>query len=361
MALDRIHLSAFRNHSLSSIEGTSRFNLIIGQNGAGKTNILEALSLFAPGRGLRRASLQDMTRTGSEDGFAISAQLTGDAPSDPVTLGTGTDIVQPGRRQVRINGSRSTATALGEWLSLCWLTPSQDRLFTDSAGARRRHMDRMCLALFPSHSVYAARYEAALRERNRLLAGEDAPEPAWMDSLEAQMASAGSLLAQGRARLTARLQEALAEESPSPFARPHLVYSPAAPLEEEALAETLARSRSKDRSAGRSLVGPHRDELDVTMKGTGAPAAQCSTGEQKAMLVAMTLAHAALSAQGRPSLLLLDEIAAHLDPLRREALFDRLRISGAQVWITGTEHAPFADIEGEAAIWEVERGTVRRV
>lgn len=359
MALDRIHLSAFRNHAHSSIEGTSRFNLVVGQNGAGKTNILEALSLLAPGRGLRRASLSDMAQAGSTEGFAISAKLIGDGPSDPVSLGTGTDAAQPGRRQVRINGARSSATALGEWLSLCWLTPAQDRLFTDSAGARRRHMDRMCLALFPSHSVHAARYDAALRERNRLLAGENAPEPAWMDSLDEQMAAAGAMLAQGRAALADQLQDALAAESASPFARPHLRYCPAAPLEEALLRETLAGSRPKDRAAGRSLVGPHRDELEVTMKSTGAPAAQCSTGEQKAMLVAMTLAHAELAARGRPSLLLLDEIAAHLDPIRRDALFDRLRFSGAQVWMTGTERAPFAGIEEEAAIWEVDNGTVR--
>ena len=359
MALDCIHLTAFRNHSHSAIEGTSRFNLLVGENGAGKTNVLEALSLFAPGRGLRRAALGDMAQGSGAAGFSVSAQLIGEAPSDAITLGTGTDAGQPNRRQVRVNGSHSTATALGEWLSLCWLTPAQDRLFTDSAGARRRHVDRMCLALFPSHSIYAARYETALRERNRLLAGDQPPDPAWMGSLETQMAANGAMLVQGRAELVEQLNEALAMEPASPFPRPHLHYQPATPAAEKLLAETLVRSRAKDRAAGRSLIGPHRDELEVTMEGTGAPAARCSTGEQKAMLVAMTLTHAALAARGRPSLLLLDEIAAHLDPIRRDALFDRLRSSGAQVWMTGTERAPFAGIEADAAIWTVNSGSVR--
>lgn len=361
MALDRIQLTSFRNHPHSAIEGTAHFNLLVGENGAGKTNVLEALSLLAAGRGLRRAPLSEMAQANGPGGFAISVQLTGDGSSEPVSIGTGTEAEQPNRRQIRINGSRSTAVALGEWLSVCWLTPAQDRLFTDSAGARRRQMDRMALALFPAHASHAARYEAALRERNRLLSSDEQPDPEWLDSLEAQMAASGSMVAQGRAELVARLEGTLAEEASYPFARPHLLYRPDAPVGDELLAEGLAKSRAKDRAAGRSLVGPHRDELEVTMEGTGAPAAQCSTGEQKAMLVAMTLAHARLAACGRASLLLLDEIAAHLDPLRRDALYDRLRHSGAQVWMTGTELAAFAGIEREAAMWQVTAGTVERL
>jgi DNA replication and repair protein RecF len=360
MALDRIQLITFRNHAHSAIDGTSRFNLLVGENGAGKTNVLEALSLLAPGRGLRRAPLSEMAQANGPGGFAINVQLTGDDHSEPVSLGTGTEAAQPNRRQIRINGSRSSAVTLGEWLSVCWLTPAQDRLFTDSAGARRRQMDRMALALFPTHSSHAARYEAALRERNRLLSGDGQPDPEWLASLEAQMAASGSMLAQGRAELVTRLEDTLAEEAPYPFARPHLRYRSSAPMVEELLAEALTKSRPKDRAAGRSLVGPHRDELEATMEGTGAPAAQCSTGEQKAMLVAMTLAHAGLAASGRPSVLLLDEIAAHLDPIRRDALYDRLRHSGAQIWMTGTEPAPFSGIEREAAVWQVTAGTVER-
>ncbi|MGB3165264.1 MAG: hypothetical protein WBA68_00615, partial [Alteraurantiacibacter sp.] len=213
----------------------------------------------------------------------------------------------------------------------------------------------------PAHARHASRYDAALRERNKLLSDERPPEPAWIDSIEAQLASAGALLAQGRARLVGALTEELAAYPTEPFARPALALLPGGPLEEEALRKAFAQGRQRDRAAQRTLAGPHRDELHVTMEGKAMPAAECSTGEQKAMLIAITLAHATLAARGRPSLLLLDEVAAHLDPVRRDALFERLRASGTQVWLTGTEAAPFDAILAEAAVWKVSGGAAERL
>jgi DNA replication and repair protein RecF len=357
MPLDRITLSRFRNHRATRIEGTAHFNLLVGENGAGKTNVLEAISLLAPGRGLRRAALSEIAEKDGGGAFAVSAELAG----GEVRLGTGADPARPGRRLVSVNGAEASAVSLGEWLSLAWLTPAMDRLFADSASARRRYLDRLALALDPQHARIAARYEAALRERNRLLADDAEPEARWFDAVEVQLAEAGATLAAGRAALVERLSAALAALPEAPFARPELRYEPGGPLDADGLREVLARHRAKDRAARRSLIGQHRDELVVTMAGKAMPAAECSTGEQKAMLIAMTLAHAGLAAGPRPSLLLLDEVAAHLDPLRRAALFERLRETGAQVWLTGTERAPFAEIEAEAAVWRVASGEVERL
>ncbi|HZU62858.1 MAG TPA: DNA replication/repair protein RecF [Novosphingobium sp.] len=362
MGLARITLTHFRNHAATCVEGTAGFNLLVGENGAGKTNVLEAISLLAPGRGLRRAPLADMANRAGEGGFAISAELAGGG----LRLGTGTAPDRPGRRLVRINGADASALALSEWLALAWLTPAMDRLFADSPGARRRFMDRMALAIAPAHATHAARTEAALRERNRLLAAEHAPDPAWLDAVEAQLAEAGAALTAGRARLVEALAALIERLPPSPFARPVLALAPGGPDEAGALAEALRAARPRDRAAGRSLTGPQRDDLLVTMAAKNQPAADCSTGEQKAMLIAITLAHAELAAMldragdapPRARLLLLDEVAAHLDPIRRGALFERLAHSGAQVWLTGTEPAPFADLQGRAACWRVTEGRV---
>jgi len=356
MALDRILLTDFRNHRDTRIDGAQRFNLLIGDNGAGKTNVLEALSLFAPGRGLRRAALADMPARAGQGGFAISAEL-----ADGLRLGTGARPERPGRRIVQVNQAEAPAVRLGEWLSIGWLTPAMDRLFMEGAGARRRFLDRMVLALEPAHARFAAQLEAALRERNRLLSDAAEPDPAWLDALEGQLATAGAAVTQARARLVTQLAGALAALPEAPFARPALVYQPGGPLEEEELAAALASTRRRDRAAGRTLTGPHRDELAVSMAGKDQPAAECSTGEQKAMLIAITLAHAGLLNIARPRLLLLDEVAAHLDPVRRAALFDRLGSGHAQVWLTGTERAPFAAIADEAAIWKVSEGALERL
>lgn len=366
--LDRILLSRFRNHHDSLIEGTRHFNLLVGENGAGKTNVLEAISLLAPGRGLRRAALTDMPeKVEPATGFAVSAALA-TRGGEAVRLGTGILPERPGRRTVQVNGAECPAVRLSEWLSIGWLTPAMDRLFAESAGGRRRFIDRLALALHPEHAAHASRLEGALRERNRLLADERAPDPQWLDAIEAQIAEAGASVAAARADLIARLARELAALPDAPFARPALEYRPGGPIGQQELAEVLRSGRKQDRAAQRTLTGPHRDDLAVTMAGKGQPASECSTGEQKAMLIAIVLAHshllendAADEIGGRPRLLLLDEVAAHLDPLRRTALFERLRNGSAQVWLTGTEPAPFEAILDEAAVWKVASGNLLRL
>jgi len=361
MALDRITLGHFRNHIASRLDGAAHLNLLIGENGAGKTNVLEALSLLAPGRGLRRAALDAMAGSDGPGTFAVSAALDCEDGREPVILGTGTEADRPRRRVVQVNGAETSAVALGEWLAVGWLTPAMDGLFTDSAGARRRYMDRLALALDPAHARHASRYEAALRERNRLLAEDAEPDPRWFDAVEAQLAEAGAALATGRSALVERLSEELTALPEAPFARPALSLAATGPRDAGGLADDFSRHRQRDRTAQRTLAGPHRDDLVVTMAGKSVPAASCSTGEQKAMLIAITLAHAGLAAAGRPGVLLLDEGAAHLDPVRREALFERLSAGKAQAWLTGTELAPFEGIRGEAATWGVSGGQVERL
>ncbi len=369
MTLDRILLSDFRNHRETRIENTARFNLLVGENGAGKTNVLEAISLLAPGRGMRRAKLDEMPSQTGKGGFAISADLATQA--DPVRLGTGLRATQPGKRIIQINQTAAPAVRLAEWLSIGWLTPAMDRLFAEGAGARRRFLDRLVLAVAPGHAKSATRLENALRERNRLLAEPQMPEKQWFDAIEAQIAEAGAAVASERAAMVRELDRTLAALPDGPFARPSLRYEPGGPITAEALAAALQDMRGRDRAAQRTLTGPHRDEIAVAMVGKNGsegerqPAADCSTGEQKAMLIAIVLAHSQLLETARredtrPRLLLLDEVAAHLDPLRREALFDRLRGGHAQVWLTGTELAPFDAIRNEAAIWNVRGGTVAR-
>ena len=362
MGLSRISLENFRNHAATSLGETAHFNLLVGENGAGKTNLLEALSLLGPGRGLRRANLGDLARRAAPGDaplpFAIGASLT-EAGTVSARLGTYTEAGQPGRRLVRVNGAPASAASLAEWLALSWLTPAMDGLFTDSAGARRRFMDRMALAIAPDHARRVSALETALRERGRLL--ENGGDPRWMDALEAQAAEHGAAVAATRAELVARLMDELSALPSEPFARPALTYCPGGPLDEGSLRAELARNRPRDRAAGRALTGPQRDEMEVVMASSSQPAASCSTGEQKAMLIAITLAHGILAAAGRPSLLLLDEVAAHLDPVRRTELFRRLREGRAQVWMTGTELAPFDAIREEAAIWRVSGGSVERL
>lgn len=362
MALTRISLENFRNHAATTLAETGHFNLLVGENGAGKTNLLEAISLLGPGRGLRRANLGDVARKAAPGDpplpFAIGASLI-EQGQVSARLGTFTEAGQPRRRLVRVNGAPASAASLAEWLALSWLTPAMDGLFTDSAGARRRFVDRMALALAPDHARRVNAFEGALRERGRLL--ENGGDPRWLDAVEAQVADHGAAVVAIRAQLVARLADELSALPPEPFARPLLAYRPGGPTDEVGLRAELARQRPRDRAAGRALSGPQRDELAVTMASSGQPAAACSTGEQKAMLIAITLAHGILASAGRPSVLLLDEVAAHLDPVRRAELFRRLREGAAQVWMTGTELAPFDAIRAEAAIWRVSGGRVERV
>lgn len=357
MALDRISLAHFRNHRSTELGDTAHFNLLVGENGAGKTNVLEALSLLAPGRGLRRASLNEMAGPDGNGGFAIGASLR-EQGHESARIGTQLDPARPGRRLVRINGAESSASELGEWLAIGWLTPAMDRLFMDSAGARRRYLDRMALAIDPAHASHVSRFEKALRERNRLI--ENGGDTTWLDAVEAQVAEHGERVTSGRAVLVSTLIDELSALPDEPFARPLLTYRAGGPMQREELRAELKAQRRRDRAAGRALSGPHRDELEVVMSGTGQAAALCSTGEQKAMLIAITLAHATLAASGRPGVLLLDEVAAHLDPIRRAALFERLRKGRAQVWLTGTEPAPFEEVLEESAVWQVTDGRVAR-
>ncbi len=337
--LSRLVLTDFRNHAEAVLRPGRGFVVLTGDNGAGKTNVLEAASLLAPGRGLRRAPLSDMARQGGGGGFGVAATLDGD-----VEIGTGTQAAAPERRVVRINGATAAATALAEWLTVLWLTPAMDRLFVEPASERRRFLDRLTLALRPDHAGHANRYDAAMRARNRLLAEEGPPDLSWLTALEAQMAEHGTAIDAARRETIAALSERLAEQPPGPFARAGIAlegWDGAATL-----AADLAAGRHRDAAAGRTLVGPHRADLVVTHLDKGQPAALCSTGEQKALLLGLVLAHAELTATrtGRAPVLLLDDVAAHLDPSRRAALFDRLAATGSQVWMTGTEPAPFDGI-----------------
>ncbi len=355
IAVARLALTDFRSYAETAITAGPGCIVITGDNGAGKTNILEALSLLGAGRGLRGAAASEAARTPGPGGWTIAATLA--APGGDVDIGTGTQPQAPERRLVRINGAAATAAALGEWLALVWLTPAMDRLFADTPVARRRFLDRLVLALHPGHGRESLRYDAAMRARTRLLTEDARPDPQWLAALERAMAEHGAAVAAARADTAAALALRLTESPAGPFARPLLALGGEPPAD---LAAALAASRSADAAAGRALVGPHRTDLLVTHAAKAEPAARGSTGEQKALLIAITLAHAELVAArtGRPPLLLLDEIAAHLDARRRAALFERLAATGSQVWMTGTDPALFDGV-GMATRLHVADGRVR--
>jgi len=331
------------------IEPGAGFVLLFGENGAGKTNLLEAVSLLTPGRGLRGAALGEMARQGGNGGFAVAARL-GD-----VDIGTGTQPAAPERRQVRINGAPVAVNSLGEWLSVLWLTPAMDRLFAGSAGDRRRFLDRLVLALDPTHAHHSTRYDAAMRARTKLLAEPETADAAWLTALEEAMVEHGTAVAEARARTVAALDERLSVAPEDEFARAEIALDGWSASD---LRQALLHNRARDAAAGRATEGPHRQDLVVTHRGKRMPAARCSTGEQKALLLGLVLAHAELVAarRGAAPILLLDEVAAHLDPKRRAALFARLEGRG-QVWMTGTEAALFEGI-GEASRFHVRPGTV---
>jgi DNA replication and repair protein RecF len=352
VSLNRLSLSTFRCYGDAVILPGAGFVVLTGENGAGKTNILEAVSLLAPGRGLRGAALSDMARVPGSGGFGVAGRL------GEVDLATGTQADRPERRIVRINGAQAPATALSEWISIVWLTPAMDRLFQDGAGERRRFLDRLALALSPSHARHANRYEAAMRQRNRLLADERPADPEWLAALELQMAEHGSVIAGVRDDVVALLTERLEAQPEGPFARAGIAID--GWRASDNLAVELAKSRARDAAAGRTLVGPHRSDLAVTHRAKMQPAARCSTGEQKALLLGIILAHADVVAErvGRRPILLLDEVAAHIDPLRRAALFARLSEGGGQVWMTGTERALFDGLDADASWLTVHDGVV---
>lgn len=355
MAITRLSLTDFRNHAAASIEPSANFVILHGANGAGKTNILEAVSLLVPGRGLRRAALKEMARSKGAGGFAISAALS-DVTLNDVMLGTGTEAQAPDRRKVRINGAAASVNALAEWLAIIWLTPAMDRLFADSAGGRRRFLDRLVLAVDPAHARYSNRYEKAVQERNRLLQSGTRPDPQWMDAIEQAMAQSGASINAGRNHILTQLERRLTQSAAGVFAVPSLSLDNAASEDAGELLQGWRRGRGRDTAAGRTLLGPHRTDLLARNMATGQAAALCSTGEQKALLLSVVLAHAALVSEqrGQPPIILLDEVAAHLDPRRRAALFERLAQSGGQVWMTGTEAELFCGLERDAHFIEVD-------
>lgn len=335
--VNRLALTDFRSYRSASLEPGPGFVLLFGDNGAGKTNLLEAVSMLAPGRGLRGAALSEMARLGGTGVWAVAARL------GATEIGTGTLAAAPERRQVRINGAAASVNSLSEWLSVLWLTPAMDRLFTGSAGDRRRFLDRLVLALEPSHAHHASRYEAAMRARNKLLA-EERPDEAWLNSLELAMAEHGAAGADARSRTVAALGERLAAARDDGFPRVEIALEGSQAAD---LPGMLKANRARDAAAGRTTEGPHRADLVVLHRAKRMPAASSSTGEQKALLLGLVLAHAELVAErrGEAPILLLDEVAAHLDRKRRAALFERLEGRG-QVWMTATEAALFEGVAG---------------
>ena len=349
MVLSRLSLNDFRNHAALEIRPNAQFIALHGSNGAGKTNILEAVSLLVPGRGLRRAAMSDMVRAGGGGGFAIVAEVSGNV------IGTGVSAQQPERRKVRVNESNASINSLAEWLSVIWLTPAMDRLFADGSAARRRFLDRLVLALSPQHARHSSRYEKAMQQRNKLLSGTVPADPLWLDALEQQMVESAHAIQAARTGLVDALRDQLQSAPSGPFAVPLIsLFDKAGPAEGD-LAVIWRQGRNRDAAAGRTLFGPHRADLNVIQKDSGQMAEQCSTGEQKALLLSLILAHAALvSAQRQaPPILLLDEVAAHLDPSRRAALFALLAETGAQVWMTGTEPELFNGIGPSAQLLPV--------
>lgn len=342
----RLTLTDFRSYATAQLHVAPGLVVVTGENGQGKTNLLDAISLLSPGRGLRGVALSEAARSNGQGNWTVAAEV--ETAGGALEIGTGTQAAAPDRRLLRINGGTASAATLGEWFSVLWLTPAMDRLFSEPASGRRRFLDRLVLALHPGHAREATRYDAAMRQRNRLLA-ESQPDPAWLSALERAMAEHGCEIARARAVTVAALAATLAAAPDGIFARAEVSISgwPEDPaLNESGFAAGLARLRAADAAAGRATTGPHRSDFAVHHAAKAQPAARCSTGEQKALLLGIVLAHAELVAvrTGAPPILLLDEVAAHLDARRRGALFERLAASGAQVWMTGTESALFEGI-----------------
>lgn len=347
MILSGLRLSHFRSYLRAEMAFDGQPVAIFGANGAGKTNILEAISLLSPGRGLRRAAAEDFMRRPEEIGWKIGADLGG---HEVETFAEGA-----GPRAVRIDGKVAAQAVLSRLVRMLWLVPVMDRLWLEAPEGRRRFLDRVVLTFRPGHGEAALAYEKAMRERNRLLRDQVA-DAGWYGALEAQMAARGAEMAANRRAALARLAEAMAlGESAFPEADLALAGEDAGPEDGAALAEALARGRRRDLAAGRSLIGPHRVDLTAIYRDKGMAAAQCSTGEQKALLISIVLANArALAADtGTAPILLLDEVAAHLDAGRRAALYEEIRALGMQAFMTGTGEDMFAELRGAAQFFEV--------
>ena len=343
MYLSSLGLSHFRSHRQARLTLDARPVALSGPNGAGKTNLIEAVSLFSPGRGLRRAAAQDMARRPETLGWKVTGTLqTGGTPHEIAFTSE-----DGAARQVSIDDKAASQVALGRIARAVWLVPSMDRLWIEGAEGRRRFLDRTALSFFPDHAQAALDYEKAMRQRNRLLK-DQVRDPHWYAALETQMARTGAVLHANRQATVDRLARAQAEaETAFPITDLALVQADGSLLGTEvAMRAALAGSRARDMAAGRALVGVHRTDLAAVFVAKGVPAAECSTGEQKALLISLILANARALAQdeGAPPLVLLDEVAAHLDADRRAALYDEICALGAQAWMTGTGPELFADL-----------------
>jgi DNA replication and repair protein RecF len=367
-ALIRLSLTDFRSYESCTLELDGRAVWLAGPNGAGKTNLLEAVSFLIPGRGLRGSSLGEVGRRmpGERVGRAWAVSALVRAGDDEMRLGTG--VEQPGasRRIVRVDGEPAPPGRLAEHMRQVWLTPAQDRLFLEGAADRRRFFDRLVFAAEPQHAAHVAAYEKSMRERMRLLT-EGPADPAWLDALEARLAEAGTLVAEARARTLAALAAEIATRGERPFPQARLSLTgdwermAAEGVDfaeiEGRLARALAGARERDAAAGRALTGPHRGDLSVIHAEKDRAAAECSTGEQKALILNLVLAQAArlARAEGQPApILLLDEVAAHLDARRRAALFDEIEALGLQAFLTGTDEMLFEGLAGRGQGFRAE-------
>lgn len=370
----RLTLSNFRSYHAAQVRLDRPGPIVLtGANGAGKTNLIEAISLLAPGRGLRRATMEELAFSEGDGAWAISAEIEG--MLGLATLGTGIDPPageeSTPTRKCRIDReSVGSATAFADHLRVVWLTPAMDPLFNGPASERRRFLDRLVLAVDAQHSSRVAALERSLRSRNRLLE-HPSGDSHWLDAVEHETAEVAVAVAAGRAETAKRLSAALEASRDNAREFPQaqialqgwmeqLLPDHSAIEVEDRYRALLKDSRIRDAAAGRTLEGPHLSDLVVTHASKNIPAADASTGEQKALLIRLVLAHAGLIKQmtGFAPLLLLDEVIAHLDPSRRAALYDALSLLGAQVWMTGADPAAFGDIVGRAQVFLVRSGVV---
>jgi DNA replication and repair protein RecF len=369
----RLTLNNFRSYHAAQIEVAANLVVLVGPNGAGKTNLVEAISFLAPGRGLRRATLTEVAFMEGDGSWAIAADVEGSLGL--ATLGTGIEV--PANEDVTVTRKCridrepvSSASAFADHLRVVWLVPAMDQLFTGSASERRRFLDRLALAVDAEHASRVSALERSLRSRNRLLE-EPRPDPHWLDAIEHETAELAVAVAALRAETVTRLAAALAARRSSPFPSAEialegwmdkLLPQHSAREIEDRYRAVLHDNRARDAAAGRTLDGPHLTDLVVAYAPKDIPAADASTGEQKALLIGLVLAHAGLIAEmiGFAPVLLLDEVVAHLDPARRSALYAELDMLGAQVFMTGADPAAFVEIGTRADVFDVSPGLVVR-
>ncbi|SHK60309.1 DNA replication and repair protein RecF [Bradyrhizobium lablabi] len=376
MTASRIHrltLTHFRNYRAAQLEARGDVVVLVGPNGAGKTNCIEAVSFLSPGRGLRRATLEDVADNQGDGSWAVSAEVEG--ALGLATLGTGIDApgadTQATSRRCRIDREPvSSVTAFGDHLRMVWLTPAMDGLFLGAASERRRFFDRLVLAIDSEHTSRVSALDRSLRSRNRLLEVRNYDDH-WCDAIERETAELAVAVAATRGQTATKLAAMLRARGASAFPSAHimldgwmenaLLTEPATAVEDR-YRQILREGRARDAAAGRTLDGPHLTDLQVIYAPKNMPARDASTGEQKALLIGLVLAHATLVAEmtGITPLLLLDEVVAHLDPSRRHALFAELTKLGAQVWMTGADPAAFAGIGAAGEIFDVDSGRIGR-